>query len=75
MLIKQETDGEEEVVDGNSRVKQPRLGFVVEWVKIELRRLDPEKQIPWPLKRSSHSMNLFLNRFLVLVGGETTNDG
>ena len=28
----------------------------------------------WPVKRSSHTMSLFKNRFLVLVGGETTNE-
>jgi hypothetical protein len=28
----------------------------------------------WPEKRSSHSMNLYKNRFLVLVGGETAVD-
>lgn len=39
--------------------------FILNWKKIE-----PSSPCR-PIKRSSHSMNLFQNRFLVLIGGET----
>ena len=33
-----------------------------------------KSELPWPVKRSSHSVNLVFDRFLVLIGGETSND-
>ena len=45
--------------------------FKLVWQRIDV-NLAPG--IPWPVVRSSHSMNIFMERFLVLIGGETTND-
>jgi hypothetical protein len=42
--------------------------FKLQWKKIVIK--SPEL----PIKRSSHTMNLFMNRWLVLIGGETSID-
>jgi hypothetical protein len=39
--------------------------FKLLWKKIDVK-------CSRPIPRSSHSMNLFMNRFLVLIGGETS---
>ena len=39
--------------------------FKLLWKKIDVK-------CSQPIPRSSHSMNLFMNRFLVLIGGETS---
>ena len=33
--------------------------------------METHNSVPWPIKRSSHSMSVYMNRFLVLIGGET----
>jgi hypothetical protein len=45
--------------------------FTLTWKHMNL-NTDPS--VPWPIKRSSHSMNVYEDRFLVLIGGETYND-
>lgn len=45
--------------------------FTLTWKHMSL-NVTPD--VPWPIKRSSHSMNVFEDRFLVLIGGETSND-
>lgn len=42
--------------------------FKLKWKKITVNSLDI------PIKRTSHSMNLFNDRWLVLIGGETSID-
>ena len=53
------------------------ISFDLVWSKIDINPLSKKDnigQVPWPIKRSSHSMNIYMDRFLVLIGGETTKD-
>jgi hypothetical protein len=72
--IRENSDGFEEVELKGQTVKVENKVFTVEWLKIELRKPGVDHKVPWPIKRSSHTMNLFLERFLVVIGGETSND-
>ena len=60
--------------DGSQHEIQDRT-FKVIWKKISLRQddVDPTRRVPWPIKRSSHTVNFYMSRYLVLIGGETVN--
>jgi hypothetical protein len=63
------------MTEGLVKTTNPQTGNVVTDRSFKLTyKLISVKSPIIPIKRSSHSMNLYLNRWLVLIGGETSID-
>lgn len=61
--------------DGSSEMFND-ISFNLIWSKITIdhQSYNSGTKVQWPIKRSSHSMNIYMDRFLILIGGETTKD-
>lgn len=47
--------------------------FKIKWNKVQQLQI-PNIYNNWPVKRASHSMNVYQSRYLVVIGGETESD-